>query len=202
MKLSLREARKLETRIQAKVNEGVVNGRALNIHEEFLRSSEETNYWLNETFSMGEDSASVLIGLVQARSTIRRKVQETNESVGVNELVAQRKELIAIRSIWGEVVQGYDVENGHALTPNVLQQMTKTAKESAKNSPASGYGRRNDVLTVGAISDSLHERAESIMRVMLRDIDRVEDKLSGLNATTRIELEEKLVSFLEENDLL
>lgn len=202
MKLSLREARKMETRIQAKINEGVVNGRALNIHEDLLRSSEQTTYWLNETFSIGEDSASVLIGLVQARSTIRRKVQETNEHVGINDLVAQRKELITIRSIWGEVVQGYDVENGHALTATVLQQMTKTAKEAAKNSTGNGYGRRNDVLTVGAISDSLYERAEANMRVMLRDIDRVEDKLSGLNATTRIELEEKLVSFLEENDLV
>lgn len=202
MKLSLREARKLETRIQAKINEGVINGRALNVHESFLGNDGRTGGWLTETFAMGDDSATALVGLVSARADIRREVQSTNERVGINSLVSQRKELIGLRSIWGEVAQGYDVQNGHAMTADVLQRSAITAADAAKLSTG-GYGRtRNDVITVSAISDELFEQAEGKQRQLLRDIDQVEDKLAGLNSSTKIELGEGLVSFLEEQDLL
>ena len=202
MKLSLREARKIETRIQAKINEGIVNGRAINIHEELLDDINGTNDWLAETFAMGQESAVVMSGLVSARASIRRAVQATNERVGINELVAKRKEMISIRSVWGEVVQGYDVQNGHAMTGKILQGVVASAKEAA-SVPSSGYGRtRNDVITVAAISDEMYEQAESKMRSMLRDIDQVEDKLAGLNASTKIELEAELVELLEAQDLL
>lgn len=202
MRLSLREARKLETRIQSKINEGVINGRALNIHEAFLGNENLTNGWLQETFAVGDESAATLSSLVSARSDIRREVQATNERVGINSLVSQRKELISLRSIWGDVAQGYDVENGHAMTADVLQRTAATAVDAAKLSTG-GYGqRRTDVITVSSISDELHEAAESKIRQLLRDIDQVEDKLAGLNSSTKIELETTLVDFLEEVDLL
>lgn len=205
MKLSLREARKLETRIQAKIRQGIVQGRAINIHEGFLDNTDLTEGWLAETFAMGDESVASVIGLTEARTLIRRLVQQTNEEVGINELISQRTGLISLRSIYQDVVDNYDVANGHAMTADVLQRVTASAAEAAKTSSASSsmYGRgRTDTITVSTISDETNEVAEGKVRSLLRDIDKVEDKLAALNASTTIELPSTMVDFLESEDLV
>jgi len=200
MKLSLREARKLEARIQTKLNEGIITGRALNIHAYTLDTDGAVYEWLKETFQLGEDSVDTIIELISARSTIRRLIQSTNETVGINELISKRKELIRIRNTWAEVVEQYDSDHGQAMTGGVLQRMAQSAIESSKHS-SSSYGR-NDSITVSAVSDDLFELAGTKVRSLLRDIDHVEDKLAGLNASTKVELAYELAELLKFEDLL
>jgi len=203
MQLSLREARKLETRIQAKVNEGFVKSSSIHVHEDILNNIVEVERWLADTFDEAEESIRVTLSLISARASIRRSVQSTNERSGINTLISQRKELIGLRSIWSEVINVHDSEYDHEMTVGVLQRTAVSTAESMKASSLSSsmYGR-TDLIAVSTISDNLHAEAEGTHRRLLRDIDQVEDKLAVLNATTKIKLESDLILILEGQELL
>jgi len=193
MKISLKEARRIERRIQEKgLRKGYPLRANINIY-----SDENIEDEIDAAAEKAQNNVLATVELIHARSVIRRLIQQTNETSGINELIAKREEYIRLITIWNDVSEtGEDIKQ-----PEIIVRTIEAARKRAEAGADASYYAK-DTVQFTAISDKLYDIAAAEVRNKQRLIDKCDDELAGLNATTKIELSERIQSLLEEHDII
>lgn len=201
MKLSLRDAHRLDSRIQHEINVGVPTKDTISIYETFLESQQLTTEWLDGKFNNTSTTLTLITDLISARALIRRIVQMANEQSGINEIISQRLETISIRKVLDEIIHVFISQGGHSITDTILYRKASTLLESTKIQTTE-FGCQTDSIRINTINTLLYDHAVNQSRTLMRQLDQIEAKLVGLNANTTIEIDSKLAYFLDCLNLL
>jgi len=193
MLVSLKEARRIERRIQEK---GMRKGYPLISHINIFSGSTVKEIIEKEAVAVGE-RVETMVALITARADIRRAIQVANEQSGINSIIAQRDKLLKLLCVWDDIVTaGEDLKSEDIITRTVAAKRMRA--ESGKDD---FYGRSDSVDFV-AITDSLYDHACLSLRETQRLVDQCDDNLAALNATTKIEISDDIVSLLEKSQTI
>lgn len=191
MKVSLKEARRIERRIENIAHTSIHFSAEIDIYEDVA-----VDFALEEARLETESKILNSIVLVLARSVIRRKIQESNEVEGVNSLIAMREQLIRTAGIWNDVI---GADTGEAST-QALRKMVDAKIERSKSSTSSYFDSSG--VAFNTISESLVKTALAEKHAIQKKIDNCDDKIAAKNATATIELESEIVELLKENNII
>jgi len=193
MKVSLKEARRIERRIQEKALRKALPLRSsLNIYDHVVVQNE-----VKKAAEIAGAGVINTLDLISARSKIRRLIQVANENSGINSLIAKREKYIRILSVWEDVVEAYtNVQSAQAIK-GALD--TKLAR--AKNGSTEYSAAPNKVEFV-AITPEFNATAEENVQTSQRNIDSCDDELLALNALTKIEIPSDVYQTLTENGVV
>jgi len=194
MKVSLKEARRTERRIQEnELSNAISLTSDISIYTDDSVITEIAN-----AKDKTELNIFNKIGLINARATIRRSIQETNESSGINALIAKREEYIRILSVWEDVKNASENVKPDAIIMRDIE--AKSARSAAGKDDY--YSSRQNAVEFTAISDEVIKLAVERVRDTQLKIDKCDDELAGLNATVKVELNPTIIGLLKENNII
>lgn len=194
MKISLKEARRIERRIQEK---GLRKGYPLKANINIF-SDVPVETAIDIENERVEESVELHVALIKARSSIRRGIQATNERSGINSLIAQREECIRLLSLWEDIVETSDDLKDASIVARTVEN--KLAR--AQNGKEDYYSTRADTVEFVAVQASLLAYADEEVRNTQSRIDSCDDQLAALNATTKIELSEETSKLLVDQKII
>lgn len=193
MKVSLKEARRIERRIQEKaLRKGYPLRSTLNIYDAVLVQDE-----VKKASETAEAAVINALNLISARSKIRRLIQATNETSGINSLIAKRERYIRILSVWEDVVE----TSANVQSTQAIQGALDTKLARAQNGTNEYSSAPNKVEFV-AITEDFAAIAEENTQTSQRNIDKCDDELLALNALTKIEIPSDVYQILTENGVV
>jgi len=192
MLVSLKEARRIERRIQTLVDNNEPNVRsAISVYTENDIAGD-----IADAQEKMDNSVYNIIGLIQARAEIRRDIQIVNEASGINELISRRDTAIKVLNIWKDINKASD-----SVKPAGVIIRTVKSKQARVDKGLDGIYGNNDV-EFTAISRELNEDAIGEIRDAQLVIDNCDDAIAGLNSVTKIEISEDVESGLSENNII
>ncbi len=193
MQFSLKEARRVERRIENAINGPLELNSEINIYEDENVGIEVSK--ARETTLKAVIDTTELIGV---RASIRRAIQEANEHSGINAHIADRERLLRENTIWTMVINtGSYRQSVFALRKMVTDMQTNRTQTSM----SSHYGR-NDTVPFNAVSEDLVEEASRAKYSNQISVDGIDDKLASLNAKTTIEISNNDITFLKEQNII
>lgn len=194
MKTSLKEARRIERRIQEK---GINKGCSLHARINIYTKPPVALDICDAEFKV-EDDVINSIALIEARFKIRRLIQETNETSGINLLITMREESIKILNIWEKISAV-----GEEIKPVKIVQCSVEAKLArVKSGKEDYYSSHPDTVEFVAVSEKLYKIAVENVRDTQRKIDQCDDDLAGLNALTKVKISDDIVELLQSNNII
>lgn len=194
MKVSLKEARRIERRIQEK---GLRKGYPLRAKVNIF-SSVPVEEAIEYEAERVKECVELHADLIKTRSSIRRQIQVTNETSGINELIAQREEHIRLLSLWEDILEtADDMEDA-----TIVARTVENKRDRAENGKEDHYGSRPNTVDFIAVTDDLFAYSGEESRACQRAIDNCDDKLAALNATTKIELSDEMVTLLSTQKII
>jgi len=194
MKVSLKEARRIERRIQEKgIRKGYPLRASINIFSDVpvAQAIDIETERVEETVELHAD-------FIKARSAIRRQIQATNETSGINTLIAQREEYIRLLSLWEDIIETTE----DAKDASIIARTVENKRERAANTKDAYYGASHDTVEFFAVTDDLYAYASEEARNCQRNIDACDDQLAALNATTKIELPAEMALLLSKQKII
>jgi len=194
MKVSLKEARRIERRIQEK---GLRKGYPLRAHINIF-SDTPVEEAIEQEAERVEESVDVTMNLIFARADIRRAIQVTNESAGINELIARRETYIKLLGMWEDIRE----TGGDLKTEDVILRTIENKRNRAENGKEDYYSSRTDTVEFVAVTNELYTKSRAMSLETQAIIDDCDDNLAALNATTKIEIADRLVEFLKEQEII
>ncbi len=195
MKVSLKEARRIERRIETEQhNKPVSFDSSISIYE-----AVDVDFALEKARTKTEDAIENLVGLIMARSLIRRAIQQANEEYGINAFISEREEYIRLSAVWTDVINaGVGDTSAYAL-----RKMIETELERSKTVIRGIYnGNSDDGVSFNTVSKSLIESANNEKRLTQKNIDTCDDSIAGKNATVTIEIPCDVVELLNKNNII
>lgn len=145
-----------------------------------------------------EDLVDTHVALIKARSGIRRQIQKENELSGINTMIADREEYIRLLGLWEDIVETSD-----SLKPaSVVARLVENRLGRAENGKEDYYSTKPDTVEFIAVTDELLAYAEEEARILQRKIDACDDQLAALNATTKVEISEDVVTLLAQEKII
>lgn len=193
MEISLKEARRIERRIQEKSNQSLHSMRAtISIYsnastQDILTAQEKATLDTNNE-----------IALIQARAYIRREIQIANEREGINATIAERDENIRILQTWRDITAMSDNIEPAEIVIRKLQ-VALAAVEAGKSGM---YVRNSDNIEFYAISEDFAAKAKASAHEAQKLIDKNDDTLAGLNALVKIKIPADVVELLKLNNII
>jgi hypothetical protein len=189
MEISLRKARKLE----AKVGRAAANRAAMEFNLSILASStdeEAINELAAAKVRLSEQIQNSL-ALTSVRYSIRRKIEQANEGVGVNQLMNLREQ-IQSKLAYYNTIEGLDTCSQREM----LDLLSAKRKSLEKGSD----GKVN--VSVQVLSKEEKEALTSQTVELRKELEEIEEQLIQKNVETKITLSEDEVTLLQSNGLL
>lgn len=196
MKVTLKEGRRIERRIQDKLTKGTYSLDAqVSVYSDIDLELEYDTLCLNATQGI-EDS----VNLIETRILIRRKIQEMNESSGINSIISTREGLSRVYQLYQDVLScNNDVQSFNILHKIVENKIKRL--ETSDSASAGLHGRSDIVEFIPMTQEGMNDIETSLSEVR-RTIDKCDDDLSALNANTTIFISDEMVTFLTEQKIL
>ena len=192
MKLTLRAARKLESKIQNKISEGV--------DYDVTFSPYETTP-VSEKFALAEQNmrgdVEDILCLSEIRYDIRRQIQQLNEESGINEMVNKRKLMLDCLAHWKDIKKV--AERTHEP---VSVEVIEGKLEAIRNSTDKSSYSFRDTVTVPVVSDSFAGESEKAIRNLEMSIEELDDNILSKNMGTKVTLSDIDATFLRSKSLL
>lgn len=192
MEINLRKARKLES----KINSVAAKQAALEFNLSILASSsdEEALNELTAAKARLTEQIQNSLSLTGVRYSIRRKIEQANEAVGVNQLMNLREQ-IQSKLAYYNTIEGLDT----CSTREMLDLLAAKRKSLEKGSD-NFYGKVN--VSVQTLSKEEKEALESQAVGLRRELEEIEEQLIQKNVGAKITLSEDEVALLQSNGLL
>lgn len=192
---TLRQARKIETRLQAYIDKSV------DAHVYFNMHAEDAGIELyNEAVNDLQSSIFDLVRAIDLRFEIRRKIQIANEAKGINDRISQREALLRRISFFTRLLGGANKQKIPAVTDATIKGRLETMK---KNAVANVYGSSaDDVVAFSTVTPEVRENIEKTVADAKNTVGRIDEELLTKNVTVRIELAARDVEFLRDLDFL
>lgn len=191
MKLTLRQARRLEREIESAIlevlHEGVkVRNVAITAYQDF----DETIRVSNETAIATVEKAD---RLNKIRFSVRRAIQCVHELEGLNDLMSE--EAMLKRSL--QLIDS-------VLVPEFTDKEQTIAKArhkavlSAESATQNAYGQLSDQISVTSIvTKNTLDQAKTSRKAIEKRLRAIADKSAALNSSGTIELQEEAIAFVE-----
>jgi hypothetical protein len=192
MEINLRKARKLEGKIPA----AIVKESGTELLEVLASTPPEMALSdLAQARLRLQEQLSNNIQLVEARFSIRRKIEQTNESVGINNLVNAR-EVLNTKIAYLNLLQGLQVCSDRELLDKLEH------KRKVLDKGESSYHSDGVTITSGIISKTEKEALLSQIDVLKKQLEDIEEELVQKNVGVKITLSANEVTLLQSNGLL
>ncbi len=192
MLVSLKEARRIERRIQDNIIADGMNPRAtINI---YVEGSIETA--INVAMVKVENDVTNIVDAIQVRANIRRLIQIENEESGINDLISERDAAIKMLMIWKEL----KTNGADAKAPSIVQRIVEAKLNRVEKGGDAYY--RSDSEEFTAISKDMYDFSVNKVCAEQEVIDKCDDDLAVLNAGSRIEISEMDLEFLRQNNII
>jgi len=185
MELNLRKARKLEQKIQAYVNKMEVK---TTTEVRVMATPEDRKSAVTEARQSLLANGQRRIDLINARFTIRKAIGQTNEVVGINELMAKREEL---QELLKHATASVEVVDLSTLEDEVTA--SKVQIEQGKES----YGRRATLVSTPVATNEDLKLFKNEEANIKRQLEDVEDQLSQKNLGAKVKLSDDTVALLK-----
>lgn len=193
MKLNLRKARKLETKIKSYVDSNDISyGFRVRIKEspdKVVQSREEARQKLISDITDLEQ-------LIELRYSIRTSIGTANESTGINRLISQRAMLESKYKFFKNDSMSFI---GKGV---VTDEEIKDTLEFKLNNPSTGYGSDKVTTEFLALKDKDLDTRDGIRKSIKRELEDIDDKLSASNLSTTIELGINQIALLKLHGLV
>lgn len=201
MKVSLKEARRIERRIQERaLSKGYSLRSSLNIydHESPLDKLSVSDA-IKAASEVSENAVINTLKLISARSQIRRLIQAANETSGINSLIALREKNIRILSVWEDVINAYThIQSDQAIKGELETKLTRAQNGSSEYS----YASQPNKVEFVAVTSEFNTTAKENAQISQHNIDNYDDELLALNSLTKIEIPEDVYNILTENGVV
>lgn len=192
MEINLRKARKLE----AKINQVAAKQAALEFNLSILASStdEEAVNELTSAKSRLQEQIQNSLKLTEVRYSIRRKIEQTNEGVGVNQLMNRREE-IQSKLAYYNTIEGLDT-----CSQREMLDLLSAKRKNLEKGTDSFYGKVN--VTVQTLSEEEKNALTGQAVSLRRELEDIEEQLIQKNVGAKVTLSEDEVALLQSNGLL
>jgi hypothetical protein len=191
MKFNLRKARKLENKIGAFIGEkqreldSCVNVRV----NEDLNNIDNI---VNEARAGFFNEFNNINNLMEARQNIRNLIGEANQKESINEFISQKvlaeAKLSKINSILG--FETFD------------KKQTEDSLEYSKKALENGERYARTTVKVSFLTNIDEDKFKTDKRLLVKQIEELDDKLAKLNYTIEVQLDANTVKLLKDNFLL
>lgn len=195
MKLTLRAARKLETKITKHLEETPVNvGAKVRVNS----SADEVVKTLDSAQAKAKEEIADRVKLVEVKYSIRQKIADANHSAGINALITEKvqceQKVNQIKAIVGTPAR---------LSKDEIADTLKLGQTKLANGSQGRYGEDASVSTTLSVFTQEELDAYKKDRVTsAKRIEAIEDQLTELNASTKVEVEDESVKLLQKYDLV
>lgn len=192
MEINLRKARKLE----AKINQVAAKQAALEFNLSILASStdEEAVNELTSAKSRLQEQIQNSLKLTEVRYSIRRKIEQANEGVGVNQLMNRREE-IQSKLAYYNIIEGLDT-----CSQREMLDLLSAKRKSLEKGTDNFYGKVN--VTVQTLSEEEKNALTGQAVSLRRELEDIEEQLIQKNVGAKVTLSEDEVALLQSNGLL
>jgi hypothetical protein len=191
MEITLRKARKIETAINTFLDENTIvletSIRVLGTFDEAKESLSVEKKELLNTLSLRQE-------LLKIRYGLRRKIEVSNESSGINDLINKKVLNEKLISELDNFIQNNKQQSLIEL------QDTLTAHSKLEPEKYSFKIKTTFYFPILQNEDTIALKDKKIS--LKKDIEKIEDELSFLNLNTKIILEEDATKLLEFNKIL
>ncbi len=195
MELNLRKARKLESKISRLI---VEERNSLNPDKLVRINADVQTEVLPALVQAREDflgKVSNINQLVDARFSIRRMIGESNENSGIN------------LNINNKVVLEHKLSTVNAISLDKLLDSKELEDESSilRSALANGgdrFGRVQTNFNANFLHTKDEERFKEDRSELIKNIEGIEDKLLELNYSTKIKLDNDIITLLKTNSLV
>lgn len=192
MEINLRKARKIE----AKISQVAAKQAALEFNLSILASStdeEAVNELVSAKARLTEQIQNSLT-LTEARYSIRRKIEQANEGVGINELM-NRREQIQSKLAYYNTIEGLETCSQREML-DLLSAKRKAIEKGNDNF----YGKVH--ISVQTLSDDEKSALSGQAVNLRRELEDIEEQLIQKNVGAKITLSAEEVALLQSNGLL
>lgn len=192
MEINLRKARKLE----AKINQAATKQSALEFSLSILASStdEEAINELTSAKSRLQEQIQNSLKLTEVRYSIRRKIEQANEDVGINQLMNRREE-IQSKLAYYNTIEGLDT-----CSQREMLDLLSAKRKSLEKGTDNFYGKVN--VTVQTLSEEEKNALTGQAVSLRRELEDIEEQLIQKNVGAKVTLSEDEVALLQSNGLL
>lgn len=192
MEINLRKARKLE----AKINSLAAKQAALEFNLSILASStdEEAINELVAAKARLTEQIQNSLALTKVRYAIRRKIEQANEAVGVNQLMNDREQ------IQSKLAYYNTIEGLETCSQREMLDLLAAKRKSLEKGNDNFYGKVN--VSVNTLSKEEKEALESQAVSLRRELEEIEEQLIQKNVGAKVTLSEDEVALLQSNGLL
>jgi len=191
MEITLRKARKIETAINTFLDETTI---VLETSIRFLGTFDEAKDRLFSEKTELLNTLSLRQELLKIRYSLRRKIEVSNESSGINELINKK---VLNEKLISELDNFIQNNKQQSLTE---LQDTLTAHSKLEPEKYSFKIKTTFDFPILQNEDTVALKDKKIS--LKKDIEKIEDELSFLNLNTKIILEEDTTKLLEFNKIL
>lgn len=194
MNLSLKNARKLESAIKTLCQSGLDTTTKVRVKEKWTEIVKELKVGKKEVLAKKED----MLKLVELQYAVRRAIEIANEDKKLNEYMNRKAKLAAEVTILQSLASS-DVHSSDELKDMIDHQKSSLTKDSS-----SVYGRSSDSAVTKKVSVMDEDTVEKVKTDILakqKEIKKIEDMLSDLNHSVKINLSKDYVSLLEKYNL-
>lgn len=192
MEINLRKARKLE----AKINQAATKQSALEFSLSILASStdEEAAKKLTSAKSRLQEQIQNSLKLTEVRYSIRRKIEQANEDVGINQLMNRREEIQSKLAFYN-TIEGLDT-----CSQREMLDLLSAKRKSLEKGTDNFYGKVN--VTVQTLSEEEKNALTGQAVSLRRELEDIEEQLIQKNVGAKVTLSEDEVALLQSNGLL
>lgn len=196
MRITLREAHKLDSKIQAKLREGYKTKHSLPIYQE---DDFNDAGWLEIQQEATHEAVKAHLDLISVRYWIRGSIQALNDEVGISAEVTMRANLRDMQVVLKDLIATSDLDDFKVTGTFLAGRREAMATGGVKTYD---YGAAGDRFSVNTVGDETYDFARTELKKVNRKLDEIEDTLASLNAGTKITLTDDVVKTLVEADLI
>jgi hypothetical protein len=189
MELSLRKARKLESKILTAIDQIAVPT------EVEVRAKSST--FSTERYTAYEklrSNMSVRTELSEARFLIRNLISEANHKVGINALMADRERLLA------QLALVRTLESAPTATNEEVEDLVYATRTQLERGEV--QYRLKVTATVPVFTTENLDKLKASIAATRQRVEEIEDELTQKNAGTKVKLSDSLVTLLKRYSLV
>ncbi|MGI0075890.1 MAG: hypothetical protein ACREAU_00610 [Nitrosopumilaceae archaeon] len=198
MRISLREAHRIEKRVTEVLNKQIELFQTFSIFDE----KQSVSHWYEHALRATQDEIINRVALIGVRGTIRAHIQETNAACGINIALGNRKKWLDLLGFLKHIEDAYEA-NKQPMSADILLQKKNARKEKAGDASTFFSNEISDTIRVFTLAEDTREAMVENVRKAYRDgLDADEDRLAQLNVTAHIEFSKDIVDVLKANKIV
>lgn len=199
MQFTLRQARKLETKISDFL-QAFDSRNSLVLELDPFEIDTSASQRIIRARSLAQTRIALNSLLIDVRARIRRKIQSTNEEVGINHLISERKRLNNRITYFQNLVN--TTNDSVRLDVNAIQHRLDAIVGSEAKPATPSYGNLSDGVETPVLTEESVDKFQREIREMKKEIESIDEALISKNVSSYITVDGPDQTTLAEAELI